>query len=116
MTKKNLFWKGLFLGALAGGAVSLFDKYTREVMKDHVQKTSSKVYETVRHPGETVAKIKSTIEQVSEDFSYLAEKVEEIRELTPQVTDMIKETKDTFSKSEDDELLEELLEEKVTNY
>ncbi len=115
MTKKNLFWRGMFLGALAGGAISLFDKHTREVMKEGVQKTSSKVYETVRHPGETVGKIKSVIEQVSEDFSYLAEKVDEIRELTPQVTDMIRETKDTFSKNKDDELLEELLEEKGTN-
>lgn len=113
MTKKNQFWKGMLIGAVAGGAISLFDKNTRAIMKDNVQKTSKKVYEIVRHPGETVAKIKSTIEQVTEDFSYIAEKVDEFRELTPQVTDIIKETKDTFSKSGDTKALEDLLEDKV---
>ncbi|MCM3569204.1 YtxH domain-containing protein [Neobacillus mesonae] len=112
MTKKNLFWKGMFLGALAGGAVSLFDRNTREVMKGNVQKASSKVYDTVKHPKETVTKIKSMIDEVSEDFAYLTDKVEEIRELTPQVTDIIKETKDTFTKDDDNELMEDLIERK----
>ncbi|WML28692.1 YtxH domain-containing protein [Neobacillus sp. OS1-32] len=113
--KKNQFWKGMLLGAIAGGAISLFDKDTREIMKDNVQKSAKNVYKIIRHPGETAAKIKSTIEQVSEDFSYIAEKVDEFRELTPQVTEIIKETKDTFTKSDDSEGLEDLLEDKVPN-
>jgi gas vesicle protein len=109
MTKKNQFWKGMLLGALAGGAISLFDKQTRQIMKENVQKTSSKVTYILRHPGETAGKIRSTFEQVSEDISYLVDKVEELRELTPQVKDIVKETKDSFSKSDEEELLKEVI-------
>ncbi|MFJ7724998.1 YtxH domain-containing protein [Neobacillus sp. NPDC097160] len=116
MTRKNQFWKGMLLGALAGGAISLLDKQTREAMKENVQKTSSKVAYIVRNPGEitdkvkgTAAKIKTAFEQVSEDISYITDKVEELKELTPQVTDILKETKETFSESDESELLEEVL-------
>lgn len=122
MTKKNQFWKGMLIGAIAGGAISLLDKQTRLAMKENVQKTSSKVSEVLCNPGkitdkvkETAAKIKTTAQQVTEDISYISNKVGEIRELTPQVTDILKETKDAFSKSEETQLLEDTLgkEEKI---
>jgi gas vesicle protein len=101
----NKFWKGMLWGALAGGAVSLFDKDTRLVMKGHCQKAS----EMIKNPGETydqlkdaVIKIKTVVEQVNEDLSYISEKVEELRESTPQVANIIKETKEAFSKKEDE--------------
>jgi gas vesicle protein len=115
MTKKNYFWKGMLLGAVAGGALSLLDKGTRQEMKGKVQNLSGKVSYTIRHPKEisnkisgTVGKIKSTYEQVSEDIAYIMEKVDELRELTPQVTEIVKETKDTFSKSEESSILDEV--------
>ncbi|MCM3764995.1 YtxH domain-containing protein [Neobacillus niacini] len=117
MTRKNQFWKGMLFGALAGGAVTLLDKETREAMKEHVKRVSGVVSEVVRHPGEmaekvkgTATKLKTTFEQVGEDISFIVEKVDELRELTPKVTDAMKETKESLSP--DDELLEELLEEK----
>ncbi|MEH7353899.1 YtxH domain-containing protein [Neobacillus drentensis] len=122
MTRKNQFWKGMLIGAIAGGAISLLDKQTREAMKENVQKTSSKVAYIVRNPGEisekvkgTAAKIKTTFEQVSEDISYITDKVEELKELTPQVTDILKETKDSFTENENTNLIEEVLgeEEKI---
>ncbi|NRD78119.1 YtxH domain-containing protein [Bacillus sp. BRMEA1] len=110
MTKKNQFWKGMLLGAIAGGAISLLDKQTREVMKEKVQKAGH----MLSHPGEisdkvkeSAAKIRTTMEQVSEDISYIVDKVDELRELTPQVSDIIKETKDSFTKMDEDDLLEE---------
>ncbi|MEH7075600.1 YtxH domain-containing protein [Neobacillus drentensis] len=116
MTQKNQFWRGMILGAIAGGAISLLDKPTRDVMKANVQKTTSKVSYVLRNPGEvaekvkeTAEKVKTTVKQVSEDISYLTDKVEELRELTPQVTDMIKETKDSFSKSDEELLLKEVV-------
>jgi gas vesicle protein len=116
MTKKNQFWRGMILGAIAGGAISLLDKPTRHIMKEHVQRTSSKVSYILRNPGEisekvkeTAEKIKTTYEQVSEDLSYITDKVEELREITPQVADILKETKDTFSKSDDALLLDEVV-------
>ncbi|MBV7506365.1 YtxH domain-containing protein [Bacillus sp. sid0103] len=118
MTQKNQFWRGMILGAIAGGAISLLDKHTREWMKENVQKTTTKVSYVFRNPGEitdkvkeTAEKLKTTVKQVSEDISYITDKVEELRELTPQVSDMIKETKVTFSKSDEELLLEEVLRE-----
>ncbi|PLS05795.1 YtxH domain-containing protein [Neobacillus cucumis] len=116
MTRKNQFWKGMLLGAVAGGVLSLLDKDTREAMKENVIKTSSKVSYIVRHPGEvtekvkeTAEKIKSTFETVSEDIYYITDKVEELRELTPQVTELLKETKETFAHNEEDGLLDDVL-------
>ncbi len=116
MTRRNQFWKGMLLGAIAGGAISLLDKQTREAMKENIQKTSSKVAYIVRNPHEitdkvkeTTEKIRTTFEQVSEDVSYITDKVDELRELTPQVTDLIKETKDTFSGNDESDLLEDVL-------
>ncbi|MEH7479921.1 YtxH domain-containing protein [Neobacillus drentensis] len=122
MIKKNQFWRGVLLGALAGGAISLLDKQTREVMKENVQKTTTKVTYMMKNPGEitdkvkeTAEKLKTTVKQVSEDISYITDKVEELREITPQVTDILKETKDTFTKSDEEILLNEVLgeEEKI---
>lgn len=116
MTKKNQFWRGMLIGALAGGAISLLDKPTRQAMKENVIKVSSKVTYIAKNPGEitekvkgTAARIKDTFEQVSEDIAYITDKVDELRELTPQVTEIIKETKETFVKNDElDHLLEEV--------
>jgi gas vesicle protein len=117
---KNLFLKGIFYGALAGGALSLLDKKTRQDMKVNVKKAYEQISYVARHPGEitenvkeTAEKIRNTIEQVSEDISYITGKVDELRELTPQVKEVIKETKSTFSKHEDSALVEDLLKEVV---
>jgi gas vesicle protein len=115
MTKKNQFWKGMLYGAIAGGAISLFDRDTRQLMKEHIQKAASQAGYIVRNPKEitkqvkeTALKIKATIEEVSEDISYITEKVDELREITPQVTDILKETKDAFKKGEGTGLIEEI--------
>ena len=115
---KNLFFKGIFYGALAGGALSLLDKKTRQDMKVNVKKAYEQVSYVARHPGEitenvkeTAEKIRNTFEQVSEDISYITGKVDELRELTPQVKEVIKETKSTFSKPEASALVEDLLKE-----
>lgn len=117
---KNLFLKGIIYGALAGGALSLLDKKTRQDMKVNVKKAYEQVSYVVRHPEEitenvkeTAEKIRNTIEQVSEDISYITGKVDELCELTPQVKEVIKETKSTFSKHEDSALVEDLLKEVV---
>lgn len=117
---KNLFLKGIFYGALAGGALSLLDKKTRQDMKVNVKRAYEQVSYVVRHPGEitenvkeTAEKIRNTIEQVSEDISYINGKVDELRELTPQVKEMVKETKNTFSHQEDSARVEDLLKEVV---
>lgn len=97
----------MLLGAIAGGAISLLDKHTRQTMKENVVTASKKVSYIVRNPGEITEKIRTAFEQVSEDITYITDKVEELRELTPQVKEIVKESKDSFSKSDELDLLEE---------
>jgi gas vesicle protein len=115
---RNLFLKGIVYGAIAGGALSLLDKQTRQAMKVNVKKAYSQVSYVVRHPGEitenvkeTADKIRNTIEQVSEDISYIAGKVDELRELTPQVKERVMETKSTFFDDTESDLMDDLLKE-----
>ncbi|WP_428910982.1 YtxH domain-containing protein [Niallia sp. Krafla_26] len=97
------FWKGVVLGAIAGGAISLFDRETRKNVIDYCQKTTGKVTYYAKHPQEaanqlkeSTRKIRRTIEDVSEEVSFIAEKIDELKETTPKVSDFVKETKDAF--------------------
>ncbi|MBS4213608.1 YtxH domain-containing protein [Neobacillus rhizophilus] len=119
---KNKFWQGMLIGAIAGGAVSLFDKQTRQIMKEHVGRVSGKVSYVVRHPGEMVGKVKETaekimdtVEQAGEDISYIMDKVDELRDLTPKVTETIKETKKSFKNEDQADMVEEIFAEKEYN-
>jgi gas vesicle protein len=109
MSNSNKFWKGMLWGALAGGALSLLDKETRLAMKESCVKASENVTSIIKNRGEitkqvkeTALKWKTTVEEMGEDISYIASKVEELKETTPQVTKMLKETKATFTKVEED--------------
>lgn len=107
MANSNRFWKGMVIGAVAGGALSLLDKDTRTAMKGNWQKVSHGAAALVKNPSQIVNQVKqsaqnfkTSVEQVGEDLSFIAEKVEELRETTPQVTQLLKETKETFTKKE----------------
>ena len=106
MSEMKNFWKGIVIGAIAGGAISLLDRPTRKAVSKNIQKTSSQVGYLVKNPSiigdkvkETANQMRETIEQVSEDVLFIKEKVEELSEVTPQVMDMVKETKDAFTKN-----------------
>ncbi|WP_394237831.1 YtxH domain-containing protein [Niallia oryzisoli] len=97
------FWKGIIIGAVAGGVISLFDRTTRISVLEGCQKVTGKVNHYVKHPGEVVeyvkestGKIRSTIEEVGEEVTFIAEKIEELREITPQVVDVVMDTKEAF--------------------
>ncbi|MDP4085548.1 MAG: YtxH domain-containing protein [Bacillota bacterium] len=96
----NKFWKGMFFGALAGGALTLFNRETRIVMKENCQKASK----LIKNPKETASKIWDTVESISEDISYITEKVEVLRETTPQVTKYFKKNKEEDIDQEEWEL------------
>ena len=104
------FWKGVILGAMAGGALSLFDRRTRTSVKENIQCTSEKLAYFAKNPRETIntvketsRKIRSTIEEVGAEVSFIAEKIDELKELTPQVADLVKDTKEAFVVSESDD-------------
>lgn len=103
MGNLDKFWKGVFFGAIAGGALSLLDKETRSAAAEGVRRAAHNVSYLVKHPTdfvdqikETSYKVRRTIEDVSEDVSYIAQKVEELRTVPPQVAEIMKETKEAF--------------------
>lgn len=104
MSDTKNFWKGILIGALAGGALSLLDKPTRKAVTKNIQKTSVQVGHLIKNPSviaekviSTTAQMREAVEQVSDDVTFIKEKVEEITEVTPQVMGMVKETKDALS-------------------
>jgi gas vesicle protein len=104
------FWKGVLLGAIAGGAVSLFDRDTRTSVKKCCQKTTGKITYYTKHPEEAVERVKEstrkirhTIEEVGEEVSFIAEKIDELREVTPQVTHLVADTKEAFLEKKEKE-------------
>lgn len=109
MGNTNRFWKGMLLGALAGGAISLLDKETRQAVVEGIKKGKEEVTYFITHPNEVAEQVRSktqalrnTVEQVSEDVSFIAEKVEELKEVTPAVVGIVNDTKEAFFEESDD--------------
>ncbi len=108
---KSLFLKGVLFGALAGGALSLLDRSTRESVMSNCKKTTKEISFYVKNPKEAVNqvkevtnKIQSTFEQVSSEVSYIMEKVEELKETTPDVVELVEDTKEAFFEKDSDEM------------
>jgi gas vesicle protein len=104
----NKLWKGMLFGALAGGAVSLFDRDTRQAVTSSCKKGAQTATYYIKHPNEAVTqvkettqKIRTTIEQVSEDVSFISGQVEELKGLTPAVKDLVEDTKEVFTKDKE---------------
>lgn len=107
---KSLFWKGVLYGALAGGALSLLDRSTRETVSSNCKKAAKEVSYYVKNPGvavsqvkEMTGQIKSTVEQVSSEVSFIMEKVEELKESTAEVVELVEDTKHAFFEEDDEE-------------
>ncbi|WP_050614012.1 YtxH domain-containing protein [Bacillus testis] len=101
--KKSKLWKGILFGALAGAAVTMLDKHTRETMMESCKNGYRTTKDFVQNPDrlledlkETSNKIRSSIESISDDVSFISGKVEEFKEVTPQVVNAVKETKDAI--------------------
>ena len=110
MGKRNKLVEGIVIGAIIGGAVSLFDKETRSSVIQGSKKLKDKTTTLIQHPElvtdtvkEKYETIRTTIEQVSEDVSFLAGKVEKLKETTPQVMEIVNDTKEAFVEKYGDE-------------
>lgn len=110
MGKRNKLVDGIVIGAIIGGAVSLFDKETRSSVIQGSKKLKDKTTTLIQHPElvtdtvkEKYETIRTTIEQVSEDVSFVAGKVEKLKETTPQVMEIVNDTKEAFVEKYGDE-------------
>ncbi|GAB1798560.1 YtxH domain-containing protein [Priestia megaterium] len=110
MGKRNKLVEGIVIGAIIGGAVSLFDKETRRSVIQGSKKLKDKTTTLIQHPElvtdtvkEKYETIRTTIEQVSEDVSFVAGKVEKLKETTPQVMEIVNDTKEAFVEKYGDE-------------
>ncbi|WP_394557729.1 YtxH domain-containing protein [Priestia aryabhattai] len=110
MGKRNKLVEGIVIGAIIGGAVSLFDKETRSSVIQGSKKLKDKTTTLIQHPElvtdtvkEKYETIRTTIEQVSEDVSFVAGKVEKLKETTPQVMEILNDTKEAFVEKYGDE-------------
>ena len=106
---KSLFLKGVLYGALAGGALSLLDRSTRESVTANCKKATKEITYYVKNPGQAISQIKdmsnqiqSTFEQVSSEVSFIMEKVEELKESTTEVVELMEDTKEAFFEKDEE--------------
>lgn len=90
---------GVLVGAIVGGALSLFDKQTRVSFETCMKKTGNTVKHTVKHPKETYQQVslkteewKETATSLKQDVDFIINRVNELKKLTPQVTGLVQET------------------------
>ncbi|WP_042351804.1 hypothetical protein [Bacillus massiliigorillae] len=110
-SNKNKLLQGILLGALAGAAISMLDRHTRETTIECAKKGYRQTREIIENPDivigqvkETSNKIRSTIESITEDVAVITNQVEAIKDITPQLASVVKETKEVFTEeSKEDE-------------
>ncbi|WP_110926136.1 YtxH domain-containing protein [Bacillus massiliglaciei] len=107
--KRSKFMQAVFLGAFAGAAISLFDKETRETVRNNSQKCLAGIKNAAGNPTQflnqmrdTSAKVRTTIEKISSDVAFISERMEEMKNIPPQVASVVKETKEAFTSDEHD--------------
>ncbi|MFJ8263761.1 YtxH domain-containing protein [Rummeliibacillus sp. NPDC094406] len=100
----NKLVKGIALGAVAGAALSMLDRSTRETTTKKVKHFVIDVQYFAYNPEEIFDKIQSTTSRAQSmyktfmhDKDFYLEKINEIQELTPQVKDIVIETKEVFA-------------------
>ena len=97
------------LGAILGGAVSMFDRSTRQQVMRKSNAMISQVGYYSKNPDVLKHKLQqqkdkylSIYEQFSGDAAYIKNQVEELKTLTPQVKELVVGTKDAFVDSKEE--------------
>ena len=98
--KKNKLLQGIVVGALAGAAISMLDRSTRESviacskkkynqMKDYMENPEL-VMDQIREKSD---KLRTTFENITEDVVFIANQVEVLKEIPQQVVATVKDSK-----------------------
>ncbi|OMC83773.1 hypothetical protein BK128_17660 [Viridibacillus sp. FSL H7-0596] len=106
----NKLFVGIAIGAIAGAAISMLDRSTRESTCRKAKSISSDVKYYAKNRDEFVEKVQNKVEKYqtlydsfSTEKDYLMEKVDEIRTYTPQVKNLLADTKNAFVSSTEKE-------------
>ncbi|WLR51229.1 hypothetical protein LC040_19035 [Bacillus tianshenii] len=116
--KRNKMWQGVFIGAIVGAAVTMFDRDTRENTMNCFKKNCSSTWDVLKNPAETAEKVSqgaSKFQQrakvVADDTVFILQKLREIVETAPEVVDAAKKTK-THVKQLQEDVKKEVTEER----
>ncbi len=87
MEDNNKLIKGILFGALAGAAISLLDRETREKTVSQVKDCGRTVWHYSKNPNELIEGVsdkisvaRQKIEEVTEDITFIVEKVNDIKQ------------------------------------
>lgn len=103
---KSKLGKMMLLGAVVGGALSLFDRSTREVVKRRVEtvtyyaKNPDILQENIERE---VTKWTNVYNKFTREAEEIVEQVSQLKDLTPQVKSLVEETKEAFEETGDNE-------------
>ncbi|MFK8884920.1 hypothetical protein [Bacillus velezensis] len=107
MKQARIMAKAILIGAAAGGALSLLHKPTREGCFRNMDACRRRAAFYRKHPealkqqaSAKLDQMKNIANSVSEDLSFLNGQITKLKQTTPQVIDLLKETKEHFSKND----------------
>lgn len=103
MGKDNKLLKGLLIGAMMGGMLSLLDKKTRQQVISKGKSAAEKIKNYKENPSELTDRVKEKMNlakksaaQIKDDLEFITEKIKELQETTPQVLEIVKEAKEKW--------------------
>lgn len=96
MGKRNLLL-GVFIGAILGGLVSLFDNESRQYTKRKMSYAKNRSSYYVKHPSDAIRTAKNTFDQFNKEFSSGAESA-------INALEQVEDTLDKFTKKDQQNL------------
>ncbi|PLT32978.1 hypothetical protein [Bacillus sp. V5-8f] len=100
---RSRFMQAMLYGAIAGAAISLFDRQTRYSVMNNSRRYLNDMRTMASHPNSTMnqvkeatSKLRTTMENIAEDVAFISARMDEIKEIPPQLAEMVRETKDAF--------------------
>ncbi|KJR70718.1 hypothetical protein [Bacillus velezensis] len=107
MKQTRIMAKAILIGAAAGGALSLLHKPTREGCFRNMDACRRRAAFYRKHPEALKQQASAKLDQVkiiantvSKDLSFLNGQITKLKQTTPQIIDLLKETKEHFSKND----------------
>ncbi|MEC3840346.1 hypothetical protein [Bacillus amyloliquefaciens] len=107
MKQTRFMAKAILIGAAAGGALSLLHKPTREACFRNMDACRQRAAFYRKNPEALKQEASAKMDQVkimattvSDDLSFLNNQISKLKQTTPQVIELLKETKEHFSKND----------------